>query len=94
MSQAPTGQLVFTPEGPVTDLGKQQYEQIKAGGPVQFDRIVRNYEPIWNLIQGNQPKYQEFLKQFFNFFEDAEKAAKQREAKLAPMPKTTVAEGS
>ena len=94
MSQAPTGQLVFTPEGPVTDLGKQQYEQIKAGGPVQFDRIVRNYEPIWNLIQGNQPKYQEFLKQFFNFFEDAEKPAKQREAKLAPMPKTTVAEGS
>lgn len=94
MSQAPTGQLVFTPEGPVTDLGKQQYDQIKAGGPVQFDRIVRKYEPIWNLIQGNQPKYQEFLKQFFNFFEDAEKAAKQREAKLAPMPKTTVAEGS
>src|ERR1700677_1326537 len=88
MSQSPTGQLVLIPEGQVTDLGRQQYDQIKAGGPVHFDRIIRNYEPVWNLIQGNQPKYQEFLKQFFNFFEDAEKAAKQRESKLAQVPKT------
>jgi hypothetical protein len=86
MSQSPTGQLVFTPEGPMTDLGKQQYQQIKAGGPIQFDRIIRDYQPIWSMVGGNMPKYQEFMKQFFNFFEDSEKAAREREAKLAQVP--------
>jgi hypothetical protein len=85
-SESPTGQLVFTPQGPMTELGKQQYSQVKAGGPIQFDRIIRDYHPIWSLVGGNMPKYQEFLKQFFNFFEDAEKAHAEKQAKLSQVP--------
>jgi len=91
MAQAPTGQLVFTPEGPMTELGKQQYDQIKAGGVQQFDAILRNYHPIWSMVGGQMPKYIEFLKQFFNFFEDSEQAAKQRQGKLATVPPPTSA---
>lgn len=85
MTETPAG-IVFTPEGPITALGKGQYDQIKAGGPVQFDRIIRDYHPIWSLIGGNMPKYQTFLKQFFNFFEDAEKAHAEKLSRVATVP--------
>jgi len=76
-------QLEFTPQGAMTELGQQQYNQIRAGGPIQFDRIVRDYPPIWNLVQGNMPKYQQFLKDFFEFPEAAARAAEERAKKVA-----------
>lgn len=76
MRQNPsTGQITLVPDGPATDLGASQYEAIKAGGIEHFDRTIRNYHPIWSLVQGNIGKYTSFLKQFFSFQEEAARRA-------------------
>jgi len=78
------GQMIFTPEGPISELGQNQYRQIKTGGIEHFDRTIRNYNPIWSKVGGNIPKYTEFLKQFFTVFEEIERQQKEREALSRP----------
>jgi hypothetical protein len=75
MRQTPGGTITFVPDGPATDMGMAQYEAVKAGGMENFDRAIRNYHPIWSLVQGNISKYTTFLKQFFSYQEEAAKAA-------------------
>lgn len=75
MRQTPNGTIAFVPDGPSTDMGMSQYELVKAGGMENFDRAIRNYHPIWSLVQGNISKYTTFLKQFFSYQEEAAKQA-------------------
>jgi hypothetical protein len=57
----------FVPDGPVTNAGRAEYLTIRDRWGQQFDQLLRNYQPIWNMVQGNVPKYQQFLKEFFSY---------------------------
>jgi hypothetical protein len=77
MRNTASGQIMFVPDGPPNEVGLAQYDAIKQGGLENFDRAIRNYHPIWSLVQGNIAKYTGFLKQFFTYKEEAERRAKE-----------------
>ena len=69
MTQAGNG-MTFVPGGTITDTGRQQLALIQQGGLENFDRIIRNYQPIWSMVGGNMPKYTRFLRDLFNYQEE------------------------
>lgn len=77
MRNTASGQVMFVPDGPPNEVGLAQYDAIKQGGLENFDRAIRNYHPIWSLVQGNIAKYTGFLRQFFSYREEAERRAKE-----------------
>lgn len=77
MTEAGPGKIAFARKGE-SELGRNQYDQLKTSGPMGFDRLIRNFAPIWNLIQGNMGKYSMFLKEFFAYDEEAARLAEQK----------------
>lgn len=75
MTQTAAGVATFVPDGPATPAGMQQYQAIKGAGLEKFDRLIQSYPPIWNMVQGDRPRYQKFLTEFFTFTEEAERRA-------------------
>lgn len=80
MVETPSGtQLV--PGTPATVLGRQQYENLVKAGPEMFDRLIRNWPPIWSVISKNpttpsDPQhYAKFFAEFFSYDQYAKKEA-------------------
>lgn len=78
MTENGPGSVTFVPNAPESPLGRSQYDQLKQSGAVYFDRMVRNFHPIWSMIQGNMGKYSMFLKEFFAYDEEAARLAEQK----------------
>lgn len=61
--------------GMETVQGRASYNWIKQNygtrpdRTVGLDALIRTYEPMWNLIEKDLPKYQKFLTEFFNYDE-------------------------
>jgi hypothetical protein len=55
--------------------GRAKYNEIKthigkqADGSIPLDRMIRQYPPIWNRAQSNQPAYGKFLAEFLSYDE-------------------------
>lgn len=57
----------FVHGGIPTQNGRAQYVMIRDQWGLRFDQLIRQYPPMWEMLQGNVPKYTKFLEEFFNY---------------------------
>jgi hypothetical protein len=69
----------FVHSGSPTQNGRAQYMMIRDQWGPRFDALIKQYPPLWEMLQGHANRYKKFLEEFANYDQEFERRQSEEE---------------